>query len=117
MAHGVETSYRVSTTSRWHFTFVLCCHNNETRAPIANPPNSAQLESTPFHSPKLHLGPFVSVGMRRGTHTHTQMHVTYMHFTSSTLRLTRNVIMLARVPKSAAATFEVGLLHVFDHPV
>ena len=26
----------------------ICCHSNETRAPIANPPNSAQLgESTP----------------------------------------------------------------------
>jgi len=25
----------------------LCCHSNETRAPIANPPNSAQLEETP----------------------------------------------------------------------
>jgi len=25
----------------------LCCHSVETRAPIANPPNSAQLEGTP----------------------------------------------------------------------
>jgi len=25
----------------------LCCHSNETCAPIANPPNSAQLEGTP----------------------------------------------------------------------
>jgi len=24
----------------------LCCYSNETRAPIANPPNSAQLEVT-----------------------------------------------------------------------
>ena len=24
----------------------LCCHSNETRAPIANPSNSAQLEGT-----------------------------------------------------------------------
>jgi len=24
----------------------LCCHSNETRAPIANPPNSAQLQGT-----------------------------------------------------------------------
>jgi len=23
----------------------LCCHSNETRAPITNPPNSAQLDS------------------------------------------------------------------------
>ena len=25
----------------------LCCHSDETRVPIANPPNSAQLEGTP----------------------------------------------------------------------
>jgi len=25
----------------------LCCHSNETRAPIANQPNSAQLKGTP----------------------------------------------------------------------
>ena len=29
---------------------VLYRHSNETRAPIANPPNSAQLEGTPYHS-------------------------------------------------------------------
>jgi len=29
----------------------LCRHNNETRAPIANLPNSAQLDGSPFHSP------------------------------------------------------------------
>jgi len=29
----------------------LCCHSNETRAPIANPPNSAQLEGTTTVSP------------------------------------------------------------------
>jgi len=42
----------------------LCCHSNKTRAPIANLPNSAQLEGTPYHSPKLRLGPCSSVGMR-----------------------------------------------------
>jgi len=29
----------------------LCCHSNATPAPIANPPNKAQLEDTPYHSP------------------------------------------------------------------
>jgi len=29
----------------------LYCHSNETRAPIANLPNSAQLEGTRYHSP------------------------------------------------------------------
>ena len=49
----------------------LCCHSNETRAPISNPPNSAQLEGTRYHSPKLHPGPCSNVGMRRGTDRHT----------------------------------------------
>jgi len=26
----------------------LCCHSNDTRAPTANLPNSAQLEGTPY---------------------------------------------------------------------
>jgi len=48
----------------------LCCHNNETRAPIANPPNSAQLEGTlPF--PRVTCVSRSSVGMRRGTDRHT----------------------------------------------
>ena len=29
----------------------LCCHSNKTCAPIANPPNCAQLQGTPYHSP------------------------------------------------------------------
>jgi len=29
----------------------LCCHSNETPAPTANPPNSAQLEGNRYHSP------------------------------------------------------------------
>jgi len=29
--------------------FALCCHSNATRAPIANPPNSAQLEGSLYH--------------------------------------------------------------------
>jgi len=29
----------------------LCCHSNETRAPIANLPNSVHLEGTPYHYP------------------------------------------------------------------
>jgi len=43
----------------------------ETRAPIANPPNNAQLEGTPYHSYSLRPGPCSSVGMRRGTDRHT----------------------------------------------
>jgi len=46
--------------------------SNETRAPIANPPSSAQLGGSPYHSPKLHPGPCSSVDVRPRTHTHTQ---------------------------------------------
>jgi len=46
------------------------CHSNETCAPIANLPNNAQLEGTPYHYPNLRLGPCSSVGMRRRTDTH-----------------------------------------------
>ena len=35
----------------------LCCHSNETRAPIANPPTNAQLGGIPYHAPDLHPGP------------------------------------------------------------
>jgi len=44
------TRHRASTSTRWHFPFALCCHSNATRAPIANPPNSAQLGGNPYHS-------------------------------------------------------------------
>jgi len=43
------------------------CYSKETHAPIANLPNSAQLQGTPCHSPKLHPGPRGSVGVWRGT--------------------------------------------------
>jgi len=45
---------------------------NETRAPIANPHNSAQLGSTPYHSqfpPELHLGRCGSAEIRRDKQT------------------------------------------------
>ena len=45
---------------------VLCCHSNETRAPIAHLPNSAQLEGTVYHSPKLHA----LLGVRSATSRH-----------------------------------------------
>jgi len=48
---GVERVQALADVSR----SVLCCYSNGTRAPIANPPSSAQLEGTPYdsHSPKL----------------------------------------------------------------
>jgi len=62
----------------------LCCHSNKTRTRIANPPNSAQLEGTPYDFLKLHRGPCSSVGMRRGTDTNTQMAMTNIQFASAT---------------------------------
>jgi len=35
------------------FKYKHLLNSNETCAPIANPPNSAQLKDTPYHSPKL----------------------------------------------------------------
>jgi len=51
--------------------FALRCHSNATGALIANPPNSAQLEGSLYHVPKLHPGPCSSVGVRLQAHTHT----------------------------------------------
>ena len=59
MQPGFERVQALADISR----SALCCHSNETRAPIANPRNSAQLEGIPT-TPKLHPGPCASVGMR-----------------------------------------------------
>jgi len=48
----------------------LCCHSNETRAPIATSPNSAQLGFTPYRSPKLDPGLCSRGGVMRGTDRH-----------------------------------------------
>jgi len=66
--------------------FALCCHSNATRASFANPPNSAQLGGSPYHSSKLHPGPRNTVGMRprTDTQTDTQTHVTTIHFALTT---------------------------------
>jgi len=55
------------TLNPTHFT----SHSNATRAPIENPPNSAQLGGILYHSTKLHSGPCNSVGMRPRTDTQT----------------------------------------------
>jgi len=50
-AYNTVTRHKASTGTRWHFAFVLCCHSNETRAPITNLPNGAQLGGTPTIAP------------------------------------------------------------------
>ena len=84
MQRGIERVEAFADISR----SALCCHSNEIRAQIANPPNVAQLEGSLYHAAKLHSGPCSSLGMRRRTDTHTDTHrqtrVTNIHFESST---------------------------------
>jgi len=77
----VTNQQRVHTPRK--LGFALCCHSNATSAPIANPPNGAQLGGSLYHAPKLHAGPCSSVG-RTATDRHRQMRVTTIHFASST---------------------------------
>jgi len=65
-------------------THYKCCHNNATRAPIASPPNSAQLGGIPYHSPKLIRVRAIVCACGRGqtqthrqTHTHTRVTTIY----------------------------------------
>jgi len=85
---AIITRHRARTSTRWHFAFGLCCHSNETPAPIANPPNNAQLGGNPYHSKKSHPGPCSNGGIRRGTDTHlnTKTAMATIHFASSRTR-------------------------------
>ena len=68
---GIERVQTLADISR----SAICCRSNESRAPVANPPNSAQLEGNLYHdSPKLYPGPCSSVGMWRGTDRQTDTH-------------------------------------------
>jgi len=80
MKPGIERVQALADISRSD----LCCHSNKTRASIANVLNSAQLEGTPCHSPKLHPGPRSSVGMQRGT-ADTQTAVTNIRIGYNTI--------------------------------
>ena len=68
-----------ASTSMYSLTFrvrVICCHSNAIRAPIANPPNSAQLGGSPYHSPSyIRVRAVVWACVRprtdRQTHRHT----------------------------------------------
>jgi len=72
--------------------FALCCHSNATRAPIANPPNSAQLGGSLYHAPKLHPGPCSSVGIWPWTDRQTDTHRhAWPQYILRRLRLTQNV--------------------------
>jgi len=83
LRHPPVTNQQRAHTPR-KLEFALCCHSNATHAPIANPPNSAQLEGSLYHTSKLHPGPCSNVGVRPRTDTDTQTRVTTIHFASST---------------------------------
>ena len=61
----------------------LCCHSNETRVPIGNPPNSEQVDGIPCHSPSfIRVRAVVSECGEGQTDTGTA--VTDIHFASAT---------------------------------
>ena len=72
--------------------------------------DSAQLESTSYHSPNLHPGPCSSVEMRRGIdrQTHRRPWPIYI---SPRLRLTRNVITV-----NNAVLYVMEIIPLFDNP-
>ena len=72
--------------------FALCCQSNATRAPIANPPNSAQLGGIHYHYPKLHPGPCSSVNMRPWTDRQTHRRE-WPQYILRHLRLKQNAII------------------------
>jgi len=79
MKPGIERVQALADISR----SALCCQSNETRAPVANPPDSAQLEGTPYHSTNLHPGPHTVVWECGDEQTDTQTAVTDIHFASA----------------------------------
>jgi len=62
---------------------VLCCHSNETCAPIAYLPNTAQLEGIPYHSPN-YIRVHAVMWECGEEQTDTQMAVATIHFASAT---------------------------------
>jgi len=89
-----KNRHRASTSTRWYFTFGLCCHSNKTRAPMANPPNSAQLEGTPTTPPSYIRVRAVVWACGEGQtdrYTHTEDRRAWPIYISRRLRLTRNV--------------------------
>jgi len=62
------------TSTCWHSAFGAMLSWQQTHAPTANLSNSAQLDSTPYHFRKLHIGPCSSAEMWRGTDIQTDTH-------------------------------------------
>ena len=85
-----------------------CCHSNATRAPIANPSNSAQLGGAPYDSPSyIRVRAVVWACGRGQTHRQTHRHAWPLYI-SRRLWLTRNVIitihLVPRPPPDCSAS-------------
>jgi len=108
LAIMVKTKLKTRHTASTKHSLTFC-HSNETCALIANLPNSAQLQGTPYHSPKLHQGTCSSVGMRQGAdrQTDTQMHMSNIHFVSSTTHAKCNEAQM-KITTTAAPTKKTG---------
>jgi len=76
---GIERVEALADISR----SALCCHSNETRAPIADSPNSAQLEGTPAILPTYIWVRTVVWECGEGQ-TDTQTAVSNIYFASAT---------------------------------
>jgi len=86
--NGIERVQALAGISR----SALRCQSNETRAPIANSPSSAQLEGTRTIPPSyIRVCAVVWESGEGQTHTHRQTHmaVTHIHFASATPHATK----------------------------
>ena len=71
-AYGVRWAWRITAGLCHAFP---CCHSNASRAPIANPPNSAQLGGIPYHSTSyIRVRAIMWTCGRGQTHRHTDRH-------------------------------------------
>jgi len=104
-----KNRHRASTSTRWHIAFGLCCHSNETRSPIPNPSNSAQLEGTPTILPSyIQVRAVVSLWACGEGHTHTHRHTDARDqytFRLAAIRLTRNVIKTRKIYWARCSVF------------
>jgi len=98
MAHWTlnSTRRRASTSTRWHFAFRLCCHSNETHAPIANWSNSAQLGGTPYHPLSNYIWVHAVVWASGEGQTDIQMCMTNIHLALSMTRVKCNTMFTRR---------------------
>jgi len=69
----------------------LCCHSNATGAPMANPPNSAQLGGIPYLSPSYIRVRAIVCACGRGQTDRQTHRRAWPQYISRRLRLTRNV--------------------------